>query len=267
MLQKTDAPLIEDGPGETLKQLIVRMQTPSEPRQGSVPTTAIPGSPPMGDGGPGATNKYLIALMQTPAENRQVVTSRPSAPAPSPAAMAPLPPPAVPPLPPEGERFFAKKAYRIGPEDVVRVSVWDNPELTTDVTVKPDGNISLPLMKDIHAANLTPMELSDVVTKNLREYIYDPRVSVIVTQTNSSKVYLVGNVNKPGSYPLRQDMTVLQALALAGGFTTFASPRDMKVIRDAGTRQETRKINYYKMIESVEQSDYMLKPGDTIVIP
>jgi polysaccharide export outer membrane protein len=167
----------------------------------------------------------------------------------------------------EEERLSATKSYRIGPEDVLHVSVWENPELTIDVTVRPDGKISFPLIKEIQAADFTPMELSDVLSRNLKEYIKDPRVTVIVTQTNSRKIFLIGNVLRPGSYLLRHDMTLLQALSLAGGFTTFASPRGMKLIRGARGKQESRSINYYKMIEGTEVDDYMLKPGDTIVIP
>jgi len=165
------------------------------------------------------------------------------------------------------EQLSAKKLYRIGSEDVIRVSVWENPELTMDVTVRPDGKISLPLINEIQAMDLTPMELSDVITENLKKYVKNPQVTVIVTQTNFQKIYLVGNVLRPGAYPLRHDMTVLQALSLAGGFTTFASPREMKIISGIGTKENIRKINYYKMIEDIELDHYMLKPGDTIVIP
>ena len=190
-----------------------------------------------------------------------------SVPSPEPPPAVPSAPPASDPLRLEEERLSATKSYRIGPEDVLHVSVWDNPELTIDVTVRPDGKISFPLIKEIQAADFTPMELSDVISRNLEEYIKDPHVTVIVTQTNSRKIFLVGNVLRPGSYLLRHDMTLLQALSLAGGFTTFASPRDMKLIRGAGGKQESRSINYYKMIEDTEVDDYMLKPGDTIVIP
>jgi len=165
------------------------------------------------------------------------------------------------------EQLSEKKSYRIGPEDVIRVSVWEYPELTMDVTVKPDGKISLPLINEIHAADLTPIELSDVIAQDLKKYMKDPNVTVIVTQANSRKIYLIGNVLRPGAYPLRQDMTVLQALSLAGGFTTFASPREMKLISGTGIKQEIRRINYYKMIEDIELGYYILKPGDTIVIP
>jgi len=176
-------------------------------------------------------------------------------------------PPATDPLRLEEERLSATKSYRIGPEDVLHVFVWDNPELTIDVTVRPDGKISLPLIKDIQAADFTPKELSDVIFRSLKEYIYNPHVTVTVTQANSRKIFLIGNVIRPGSYMLRHDMTVLQALSLAGGFTQFASPRNMKLIRDVEGKQESRSINYYKMIKDSEVDDYMLKPGDTIVIP
>ena len=186
---------------------------------------------------------------------------------------SPAPPPEVPSTPPvlpmqvKAEQLSAINFYRIGSEDVIRVSVWENPELTMEVTVRPDGNISLPLIQEVHAADLTPNELSDVIAQNLKKFMKDPLVAVIVTQSNSQKIYLVGNVLRPGAFPLRHDMTVLHALSLAGGFTTFASPREMKLISGIGAKQEIRKINYYKMIEDIELGYYMLKPGDTIVIP
>ena len=214
-----------------------------------------------------ASGMETAALAPAPlaAEDPSKARSVPS-PGPPPAVPS-TPPPASDPLPSEEERLSATKSYRIGPEDVLHVSVWENPELTIDVTVRPDGKISFPLIKEIQAADFTPMELSDVISRNLKEYIKDPRVTVIVTQTNSRKIFLVGNVLRPGSYVLRHDMTLLQALSLAGGFTTFASPRGMKLIRGAGGKQESRNINYYRMIEEAELDDYMLKPGDTIVIP
>jgi polysaccharide export outer membrane protein len=166
------------------------------------------------------------------------------------------------------EHLLSEKLYRIGSEDILRVSFWKNPKLPTyNVTVRPDGKISLPLINEIHAADLTPMELSDVITKKLDKYLEDPHVTVAVTRINAKKISIVGNVHRPGSYPLLRDMTVLQALSLAGGFTTLASPRNMKLISGTGTRQNIREINYYKMIEDIDLGSYMLKPGDTIVIP
>jgi polysaccharide export outer membrane protein len=156
--------------------------------------------------------------------------------------------------------------YRIGPEDVLHISVWGNEELTRDATVRPDGKISLPLLQDIQAEGLTAVELSEVIRKKLLGYVKDPDVAVIITEINAPKVFVIGKVTRPGEYPLRSDMSVLQALSLAGGFTPFASPKKITVLRNKGGEREIRKINYYDMIENGE-GNYMLKPGDTIVVP
>jgi len=279
--QKANSAQSEGGPGDTLKRLITLMQTPSEPEPADAPPAAIAPSSSMGEGGPAGYYKHLFTLMETPAVHRQAVTRRALPPAPFAAEEpsmeeplpSPAPPPEVPSTPPvlpmqvKAEQLSAINFYRIGSEDVIRVSVWENPELTMEVTVRPDGNISLPLIQEVHAADLTPNELSDAIAQNLKKFMKDPLVAVIVTQSNSQKIYLVGNVLRPGAFPLRHDMTVLHALSLAGGFTTFASPREMKLISGIGAKQEIRKINYYKMIEDIELGYYMLKPGDTIVIP
>jgi len=156
--------------------------------------------------------------------------------------------------------------YRIGPEDVLHISVWGNEELTRDATVRPDGKISLPLLQDIQAEGLTAAELSEVIHQKLMGYVKDPDVAVIVTEINAPKVFVIGNVTRPGEYPLRSDMSVLQALSLAGGFTPFASPKKITVLRNKGGEKEIRKVNYYDMIDNGE-GNYMLKPGDTIVVP
>lgn len=157
--------------------------------------------------------------------------------------------------------------YRIGPEDVLRISVWGNQELTQEVVVRPDGKISLPLVQDVQAEGLTVAELAAVVHQKLLPYIKEPQVAVIVTQVNAPKIYVLGSVARPGTYPLRNEMNVLQALSLAGGFTQFASPRSIRLVRGTGNKQEVRKINYYNLLESKGEGNYLLKPGDTIVIP
>jgi polysaccharide export outer membrane protein len=156
--------------------------------------------------------------------------------------------------------------FRIGPEDVLHISVWENKELTLDVVVRPDGKISLPLIQDIQAEGLTSTELADLIHQKLIAYVKDPVVSVIVTTINSAKVFILGAVTKPGTYPLRGDLSVLQALSLAGGFTQFASLRKIRLVRNKGGEQEIRVINYYDLIDSGE-GNYLLKPGDTIVVP
>jgi polysaccharide export outer membrane protein len=157
--------------------------------------------------------------------------------------------------------------YRIGPEDVLRISVWENPELSLDVVVRPDGKISVPLIQDVKAAGLTAGEVAAVIQRNLLAYIKDPAVSVIVLQVNASKFFVIGYVNTPGVFPLRGDVSVLQAISLAGGFTDFASPRKIRLVRNAGHRQEVRVINYYDIIDRGGVGNYLLKPGDTIVVP
>jgi len=156
--------------------------------------------------------------------------------------------------------------YRIGPEDVLHISVWGNEELTRDATVRPDGMISLPLLQDIPAEGRTAAELAEVIHRMLLGYVKDPDVAVIVTQINAPKVFVIGNVTRPGEYPLRSDMSVLQALSLAGGFTPFASPKKITVLRNKGGEREIHKVNYYDIIDNGE-GNYILKPGDTVVVP
>ena len=157
-------------------------------------------------------------------------------------------------------------SYRLGAEDQLRISVWDNKELTLDLVVRPDGKISMPLLQDVPAEGLTAGQLATNIEESLSAYILNPQVTVIVLQVNSPKYYIIGYVARPGTFPLRGDTSVLQALALAGGMTQFASPRSIKLIRGNQGRQEVRKVNYYDLIESGE-GNYLLKSGDTIVVP
>jgi polysaccharide export outer membrane protein len=211
------------------------------------------------------------------------------------ATPVPSPPKAVPPLEntESGERTLTRQAsagqarpvaalpastagkttspndaqYRIGREDVLSVTVWGNKELTMDVIVRPDGKISFPLIQDIQADGYTASELADRIHDKLLPYIKDPNVSVIVKQINAPKFSVIGYVNKPGTYPMRGDVTVLQALSEAGGFTPFASPRKIKLVRNAGGKQEIRVFNYYDMIDKGGEGSFLLKAGDTIVVP
>jgi polysaccharide export outer membrane protein len=170
------------------------------------------------------------------------------------------------PIPPS-QGSQADPSYRLGPEDQLRISVWDNKELTLDLVVRPDGKISMPLIQDVVAEGLTASELASSIQEKLAVYILDPAVSVIVLQVNAPKYYVMGYVTRPGTYPLRGEMSVLQALALAGGFTQFASPRSIKLIRNVGGKQDIRKINYYNLIDEGGEGNYLLKSGDTIVVP
>jgi len=158
-------------------------------------------------------------------------------------------------------------SYRLGSEDQIRISVWDNRDLTLDLVVRPDGKISMPLLQDVPAEGLTAAELAADIQKKLSAFIVNPEVSVIVLQVNAPKFFIIGSVTRPGTFPLRSNTSVLQALALAGGFTPFASPRSIKLIRSTRGKQEVRNINYYNFIEEGGEGNYLLKSGDTIVVP
>jgi polysaccharide biosynthesis/export protein len=157
--------------------------------------------------------------------------------------------------------------YRLGPEDQIRISVWENRELTLDLVVRPDGKISMPLIQDVVAEGQTAMDLASTIHDRLLTFIKEPQVSVIVLQINAPKFFVIGNVLRPGTYPLRGDTSVLQALSLAGGFTQFASLKNIKLIRNIAGRQEVRKLNYNKMIDEGGEGNYLLGSGDTIVVP
>ena len=157
--------------------------------------------------------------------------------------------------------------YRLGPEDQLRISVWDNKDLTLDLVIRPDGKISMPLIQDVVAEGLTAPKLAADIQKKLSAYIVNPEVSVIVLQVNSPKYYVIGSVTRPGTYPLRGEVSILQALALAGGFTQFASPRKIKLVRTIEGKQQIRKVNYYDMLEDSEVGNYILRSGDTVVVP
>jgi polysaccharide export outer membrane protein len=177
------------------------------------------------------------------------------------AAPAPAPAPA-----PEA-KSVAGPEYIIGADDALHISVWKEPDLTATLPVRPDGKISMPLLNDVQAAGLTPMQLADALTGRLKKYVADPRVTVVVTQINSKRVYLVGEVLHPGPIPMLPNMTVLQALASAG-FTQFANTKGIYVLRTENGRQQKMPVNYRQLIkgDSVDQN-VMLKPGDTIVVP
>lgn len=174
---------------------------------------------------------------------------------------------AAAPAPPPEPKSVAGPEYVIGADDALHISVWKEPDLTATLPVRPDGKISLPLLNDVQAAGLTPMQLAESLTARLKKYVADPRVTVVVTQINSKRVYLVGEVLHPGPLPMLPNMTVLQALASAG-FTQFANTKGIYVLRTENGRQQKMPVNYRHLIkgDAVDQN-ILLKPGDTIVIP
>lgn len=158
--------------------------------------------------------------------------------------------------------------YRIGPEDTLMISVWKNEPLSRILPVRPDGMISLPLVHDIQAAGLTPTELRDALVQKLTEYMPNPEVSVIVTDVKSFKVSVIGEVVRPARYELKSWTTVLDVLALAGGFTTFASRNRIVILRAEGKTIKRIPFNYNKVIASGgEQDNFYLRPGDIVLVP
>lgn len=157
--------------------------------------------------------------------------------------------------------------YVIGADDNLHISVWKEPDLTNTLPVRPDGKISMPLLNDVQAAGLTPMQLADSLTEKLKKYLADPRVTVVVTQMNSQRIYVLGEVLHSGAIPLLPNMTVLQALATAG-FTQFANTKNIYVLRTQNGKQQKMPFNYRQAMkgDTVAQN-INLKPGDTIVVP
>ena len=157
--------------------------------------------------------------------------------------------------------------YVIGPEDALHIAVWREADLTASLPVRPDGKISLPLLDDVQASGLTPKQLADSITEKLKKYIADPRVTVVVTQINSKRIFINGEVLHPGPMPMLPNMTVLQALSSAG-LNQFAKIKGIYVLRVENGKQQKLPVNYKKLLkgEQIEQN-YLLQPGDTIVVP
>jgi polysaccharide export outer membrane protein len=155
--------------------------------------------------------------------------------------------------------------YVIGLGDVLRVTVWKEPDLTGDVTVRPDGMITVALLGDVQAAGQVPADLAATLVTELRRYVENPRVTVSVTQATSARVYVVGQMMRPGEFPLAGGMTVLKALALAGGFREYARPEDIVIVRED---QTVIPFNYKRVADGKDVSQNIrLAAGDTIVVP
>jgi len=159
-------------------------------------------------------------------------------------------------------------SYKIGAQDVLNISVWKEPDLTQTVPVRPDGKISMPLLNDVQAAGLTPTELRDHIAEALKKYVTDPVVTVIVTQINSERVYITGEVTHPGAFPLVPGMTILQALSSTGGFTNFANTKKIYMFRMVNGKRVDFPFNYKDVIHGKKlDENVVLQAGDTIVVP
>ncbi len=157
--------------------------------------------------------------------------------------------------------------YRLGPGDKLRIEVYKDAQLSQSLQVRPDGKITLPLVGDIEATGRTPIEMRDSITKSLKEYVTNPTVTVIVVEATTPLAYVMGEVNHPGAVTLQGSLTIIQALALAGGLKDFADPKNIQVLRQTPSGVQTIAFNYKESLKSPKASQIYLRPGDTVVVP
>jgi len=158
--------------------------------------------------------------------------------------------------------------YVIGAEDMLQISVWKNESLSRQLPVRPDGKVSMPLLHDVQAAGLTPMQLRDKIAAALAEFMPNPEVSVTVLEVRSYRVSVLGEVQKPGVLQLKAPTTVLEAIALAGGFRDFASPSKIVIFRkDEGGQTQRLRFNYNRAVGAGGEENVALRSGDVVVVP
>jgi polysaccharide export outer membrane protein len=169
--------------------------------------------------------------------------------------------------------YVAPVSFLIGPEDVLIVNVWRNQDLSREVSVRPDGSISMPLVGDVHAAGLTGEEVAKKINDRLKEFVSTPTVSVQVKEVNSYFIFVTGEVMKPGKYPLKSYATVMQGISMAGGFTPYASRSQFRVLRIASnskgeSSQFSIPLNYGDLVKGQgTPGNFVLRSGDTIIVP
>jgi polysaccharide export outer membrane protein len=159
-------------------------------------------------------------------------------------------------------------SYIIGVGDLLKVSVWKNPDLQAEVPVRPDGRISVPLIGEVHVAGLTPLEVQALLTDHYTRFVTAPSVSVLITQINSRKVFILGQVKESGAFDILQPTNVMQALAMAGGVTEFAKTSKIVVLREVNGVKMRWQVNLDAVASGKRPDDNMvLEPGDTIIVP
>jgi len=159
-------------------------------------------------------------------------------------------------------------SYLIGPGDLLSIDVWKEQELSRQVSVRLDGKISLPLVNDVQAAGLTSTELRNQLTEKYKDFVDVPEVSVTVLESRSKRIYLLGRVARPGEYPMQKNMTVVQAISLAGGLAEWADSSDVKLIRKIKGTEKTFRVDYDAIVSGEDLSqNVLLQPDDTIFVP
>lgn len=159
------------------------------------------------------------------------------------------------------------ESYVIGLSDVITVTVFKEPTLSGGLLVRPDGMISMPLLGDIKASDKTPLQLANEISLKLKKYIQDPNVTVVLSQINSKKVYLIGEIGKTGPIEMTPGMTLLEAIATAGGLGPYANAKKIYILRNEGGKQQKIPVQYKKALRGNSALNLILHPGDTIVVP
>jgi polysaccharide export outer membrane protein len=216
------------------------------------------------------------------APNATLLAQAPAAPAPQtqkPAPPVPQPQkPATPGQPPASVTnppavahptdVYVPGNYVIGPDDVLGVVFWKDKEMSADVRVRPDGRIALPLINEVQAAGLTPEDLQNKLTEESKKFMEDASITVVIREINSLKVFITGEVTKPGVYPLTASMSVMQLLSVAGGLKEYANAKNITIMRNQGGKQTSLKFNYKEVAAGKNlKQNIELKPGDTVVVP
>jgi polysaccharide export outer membrane protein len=208
-----------------------------------------------------ALSAPAFAQTAKPAQPPPPATAQPSQPQ---LSMPTDPPPAVV----RPASVNVPRSYVIGPEDVLGIVYWRDKEMSTDATVRPDGRIALPLINEVQAAGLTPEELQKKITEESKKFMEDASITIVVRAINSLKIFITGQVGKPGTYPLTSSMTVIQLIALAGGLNEYANAKNIMIMRKEGEKQVSLKFNYREVAAGKKlQQNIELKAGDTVVVP
>ncbi len=215
---------------------------------------------------------------QQPAPQPQAAPPQPAAQQAAPAAVQPAARPAAPPaaVPPAAAAAAAPRpsdpvvpaGYVIGTDDVLSIVYWKDKDMSADAKVRPDGRIALPLINEVQAAGLTPEQLHQRITEESKKYMEDANITVVVREINSRRVFITGEVNKPGPYPLTSATSVLQLISLAGGLRDYANSKKIVIMRTENGRSISLPVNYKDVASGRKlEQNIELKPGDTVVVP
>jgi len=197
-----------------------------------------------------------------PAQASPAPSTPPAAGKPAPVVSAAKPPVPIP------SGAVVPADYVIGPEDILTIVFWREKDLSSDVVVRPDGRISLPVIQDVDAAGLTPEQLRDRLTKTAERFVEDPNVTVVVREIKSRRVFITGQVARPGPYNLTSPMTVVQLIAFAGGLLEYADAKNIVIMRTENANPTSYRFNYKEVSERKNlKQNIQLKPGDTVIVP